>query len=110
MSMKRDEAKNCGESGRRYSSPKLRVTHGGIIATVLAVGCISSPAAASECSDAADRYNYALDNVSYALNRYTRCLNASQGRDDCSSEFRRLRSAQDDLESAVSEIGAYCND
>jgi GH15 family glucan-1,4-alpha-glucosidase len=80
----------------------------GLAAAALIASSISSPALASDCSDAAERYNYALDEVSYALSRYTRCLNASDGQDDCSTEFRRLRYAQDTFESAVGEVQAYC--
>ena len=83
---------------------------GGIAAAALIASSISSPALASDCSDAAERYNYALDEVSFALTRYTRCLNASDGLDDCSTEFRRLRNAQSAFESAVSEVQAYCED
>src|SRR5262245_41609148 len=59
------------------------------------------------CRDAIDRYNSAVSDISSYLRRYASCVSGSQGRDDCSSEFRRLRSAQDDFESAVS---AYRND
>ena len=81
---------------------------GGIAAAALLASLISSPALASDCSDAAEQYDQALDEVIYALNRYTRCLNGSGGRDDCSTEFRRLKNAQDDLEYAVSDIESYC--
>lgn len=79
-----------------------------LAALALLAGSISSPASASACSDSIQRYNEALSAVSYALNRYSRCVSESQGRDDCWTEFRRLKSAQDDFESAVSEIESYC--
>lgn len=63
---------------------------------------------ASNCGDATNNYNSAIDEISYSLRRYTNCLNASGGNDDCSSEFRRLRNAQDEFESAVSDIRNYC--
>jgi len=81
----------------------------GIAAMALVASSISAPAYASDCSDAADHYNQALNDVIYALNRYTRCINNSGGRDDCSTEFRRLRNAQSDLEYAVSEVQSYCD-
>jgi hypothetical protein len=62
-----------------------------------------------ECRDAVDRYNSALDDVSSTLRRYASCVSSSRGHDDCSSEFRRLRNAQDDFESAVSEYESECN-
>lgn len=80
-----------------------------LIAAAALVACsVSVPAAASDCGDARESYNTAIDAVSYALRRYTNCLNASGGTDDCSTEFRRLKYAQGDLESAVSAIGSYC--
>jgi hypothetical protein len=66
-------------------------------------------AATANCSDATDTYNSAISDVSEALKRYTRCLSSSNGHDDCSSEFRRLKNAQSDFESAVSEYESECN-
>ncbi len=85
----------------------MRVAAVYLIAALIAV---PMPAVASDCGDAVDRYNSVLADVSSALRRYSNCVSASRGRDDCSTEFRRLKYAQDDLESAVSEIGSYCRD
>ena len=73
-------------------------------------GLFSAPALASDCNDAIDQYNSALSDVDSYLRRYANCLSSSRGKDDCSSEFRRLRNAQNDIESAVSAIGSYCRD
>jgi len=62
-----------------------------------------------ECRAAVNRYNSAADDVFYALKRYSNCVAGSQGHDDCSGEFRRVRSAQDDFESVVSEYGRVCD-
>ena len=48
-----------------------------------------------------------LSNVT--LRRYTNCISNSRGRDDCSSEFRRLKNAQDDFETAVSNYRSECD-
>jgi hypothetical protein len=53
-------------------------------------------------------YNSAISDLSDALRRYSRCLSNSNGHDDCSSEFRRLKNAQSDFESAVSEYESEC--
>jgi hypothetical protein len=66
-------------------------------------------AASADCSDATDRYNSVISEVSDTLRRYTRCLSSSSGRDDCSSEFRRLKNAQSDFESAVARYVSECN-
>lgn len=75
-------------------------------AVVLAL--VASPCMASDCSDARNQYGQAISDVSDALSRYTRCVSGSRGQDDCSTEFRRLKYAQSDFESAVSAIGSYC--
>ena len=64
--------------------------------------------ASSECSNAINSYNSAVDDIAYRMKGYGRCVADSQGTDDCSIEFRRLKSAQDDFESAVSEHQSYC--
>lgn len=75
---------------------------------VIIAGVAWRQAAASDCENAVERYNSAINEVSYALRRYANCVSGSQGQDDCSSEFRRLKNAQYDFESAVSEMQSYC--
>jgi hypothetical protein len=65
--------------------------------------------AASECNDAIDTYNTAIDSVSYTLKRYANCVAGSHGRDDCSTEFRRLKYAQSDFENAVLRHASDCD-
>ena len=65
-------------------------------------------AGATECEDAIQRYNMATNEVSTALRVYATCITGSRGRDDCSSEFDLLRSAQDDFELAVERIRKEC--
>jgi len=74
----------------------------------LLMSTVSQPVLASDCSDAVDQYNSALSDVSYTLRQYSNCVSSSQGQDDCSSEFLRLKFAQDDFESAVGDISSYC--
>lgn len=62
----------------------------------------------ADCSDAVSTYNSVISDISGYLRRYTSCLSNSNGHDDCSSEFRRLRSAQSDFESAVSGYEREC--
>jgi hypothetical protein len=66
-------------------------------------------AAKADCSEATSTYNSAISDVSDAIRRYTRCLSSSNGHDDCSSEFRKLKNAQSDFESAVSKYENECN-
>jgi hypothetical protein len=83
----------------------------GIVALCAAavLSTLSAHAATAECSDATSTYNSALSDVSDALKRYARCLSNSNGHDDCSSEFRRLKNAESDFESAVSEYESECD-
>jgi hypothetical protein len=66
-------------------------------------------ASVTDCQEAISQYNSAISDISSALRRYSNCLSSSRGHDDCYSEFRRLKSAQDDFESAVSKYGTECN-
>lgn len=65
--------------------------------------------ALADCQYAIDSYNSAISEIEYELGRYTRCVSNSMGEDDCYSEFRRLRSAQDSFESAVSSYRIDCD-
>lgn len=71
---------------------------------------ISSISHASDCVDAIDNYSMNLDEVSFSIRRYASCLSTSEGRDDCSIEFERLKQAHFDFEMSVSEIESYCED
>ena len=68
----------------------------------------AASADAAGCNDAIDSYNSAVDDISYNLRRYSGCVTNSQASDDCSFEFRRLKYAQDDFESAVSSYSYEC--
>jgi hypothetical protein len=94
-------------AGRGIS--KMRIP--GIVALCAAVvlSVLPTRAATADCSDATDTYNSAISDVSDALKRYTRCLSSSNGHDDCSSEFRRLKNAQSGFESAFSGYESECN-
>ena len=61
-----------------------------------------------ECQEAIEGYNAAVDEIDYRLKKYVGCLSESQGQDDCYTEFRRLKSAQSDFESAVSDYQSEC--
>ena len=64
---------------------------------------------ASECNDAIDAYNGATQDIADYLRKYADCVADSRGSDDCSTEFRRLRSSQDDFESAVGDYRGNCD-
>ena len=63
-----------------------------------------------DCPSAISDYDSAISDVSFALRRYSSCLQYSDKKDDCSTEFWRLKNAQSDLESAVSDISSYCRE
>lgn len=77
-------------------------------AALLCCGGATAKQDNSQCAVAVDTYNSTISDVSSQLRRYSACLNDSQGKDDCSSEFSRLRRTQSDFESAVSAIQSYC--
>ena len=61
-----------------------------------------------DCKSYIEQYNSAVDDISRYFKSYARCVSSSEGKDDCSLEFRRLKSAQSEFEDAVSGIGLYC--
>lgn len=81
-----------------------------ILAVAIVAALVAAPTVDAEgCRTATSAYNSALSDVSYALRRYSTCVADSQGTDDCSTEFRRLKNAQSDFESAVTTYGYECN-
>jgi hypothetical protein len=99
----------CNKEGGSRMTLTVRVaTIGVCICTAFSLSgaTLASP---SECQEAISQFNSALDDISSTLKRYATCVSNSQGHDDCSSEFRRLKSAQSDLEDAVSKYGSECN-
>ena len=70
---------------------------------------VPATSAGWDCDSAIESYNSSISDISSYLKRYTRCLSSSDGQDDCSSEFRRLRNAHRDFESAVSDVQSYCD-
>lgn len=64
---------------------------------------------AEECQSAINYYNSVTGDISDYLKRYANCIGGSQGRDDCNFEFRKLKSAQDDFESALSGYQSNCD-
>lgn len=79
-----------------------------LIAVILIGFTNGAYAGPRECESAIQTYNSTVSDVSNSLRRYANCLSASQGSDDCSIEFRRLRSNQSDFESAVSDYERDC--
>lgn len=80
-----------------------------IIAALAGAATASATAGALDCDAAVDSYNSATSEIGYQMRRYSRCVSGSQGSDDCSTEFRRLRYAQDTFETAVSNYQSDCN-
>jgi hypothetical protein len=67
-----------------------------IIVAIVVLGTVSrSHANPEECKEAVSEYKAAKEDI--------------DGHDDCSSEFETLKSAQDDLEDAVSKYESKCN-
>jgi len=86
------------------------------IAPILAGGLLFALSASTSatadpdgCRNAIDSYNGAVGEIGSTMRRYTNCVSGSQGKDDCSFEFRRLKRAQDDFEMAVSAYRTDCD-
>lgn len=63
----------------------------------------------SDCSDARDRATSAASDLSGYARRLQRCADSGDFSDDCSTEFRRVKYAHADYESAASDVSMYCN-
>ena len=62
-----------------------------------------------ECRDARDQAESYRDDLERSTKRLYTCAEESNLTDDCYSEFRRVKSAHSDFESAVSDVGDYCD-
>ena len=87
---------------------RVRMRNSYFIATLLAFSTATAYAGTEECNTAIESYNSAASGIATALRRYSSCVSGSQGHDACSSEFRRVRSAQSDFESAVADYESNC--
>lgn len=87
---------------------KLKGRWRGCALTLLLIGVPFAQAEPSECRDAARRYSSAQEDISLSIRAYTDCVSDSRGLDDCSTEFNRLQSAQDDFKYAVSDYQFDC--
>jgi hypothetical protein len=84
---------------------------GKIAALSLVVACSGSAAAQQDnyaCEAAVRSYNDAAESIPSRLRSYAPCVEASQGHDDCSSQFSRIRSAHSTFSSAVSDYSVNC--
>lgn len=64
--------------------------------------------ASSECKSARSTAESRRQDLSDTARRLMRCADDSDLTDDCESELRRARSAQDDFASAASEVESHC--
>ena len=91
--------------GMQMHKQVLVVTVG--ISLVLSGSAIAQRDAA-KCRSAVDRYNTARNDIASFVRDYAGCVSYSRGDDDCSNEFGRVRSAQTEFESAVSDSRSSC--
>lgn len=70
---------------------------------------IGSSADTEECRDAREQAESYRDDLEGYVKRLYRCVEGNDLTDDCDSEFRRVKSAYSDFESAVSDVSSYCN-
>jgi hypothetical protein len=91
---------------RGFSLPKLIQLCA--VTAMLFSSASYSYASNSECSEAREKWSAARSDIRSKLRRYASCIDGNNGSDDCYSEFRRLKSAQSDFESAISDIRSDC--
>jgi hypothetical protein len=86
----------------------IKVVVGAVIVAVMLTANIPATADQEACRGAIFVFRSAKNTVGDYLRRYASCVSRNDGRNDCSSEFSRLRSAQEDFESAVSDYQREC--
>ena len=62
-----------------------------------------------DCRDARDRAGSYRDDLEGYTRKLYKCIERIDLTDDCYREFRRVKSSHSDFESAVSEVGSYCD-
>jgi len=62
----------------------------------------------SDCRDAKERAERAADDLATSATLLRSCAENKDFSNDCSSKFRRVRSAHSDYDSAVSRVRSYC--
>ena len=68
-----------------------------------------APNSSNECRDAWSKAQSAAQELEYQSRRLLRCAENRDFDDDCDTEARRARSAQDDYSSAVRSVKSYCS-
>jgi hypothetical protein len=63
----------------------------------------------SSCRDAQERAESAASDLADRARKLRNCAESQDYTEDCSSEFRRVKSAHGDYESAVSSVQSECN-
>jgi len=104
------------DAGKNVTISRMNKRSGGTAMhrffSVMVIGLLTSNLSARanpvQCKQAAESYNSVLDDISTDLKKYSRCVSDSQGHDDCSSDFRKLKSAQSDYEMAVANYASEC--
>lgn len=61
-----------------------------------------------ECAESQRRAEQAASELADYARRLRNCAEGNDFSNDCSTEFRRVRGAQDDYESAVSSVASNC--
>jgi hypothetical protein len=67
------------------------------------------PGCSRECRDAKEDAESHRSELEGYVKRLYRCVEDNDLKNDCSSEFRRVKSAYSDFESAVSNVGSNCD-
>jgi hypothetical protein len=90
----------------------VRVLARRLAAAAVAALAIGAPtticANVEDCEEAIRAFTSARNDIASAYRAYGLCLSGSDGHDDCSTEFSRLRSSQSTFETAVYEYQNEC--
>ena len=86
----------------------LTLVHGSLALKMIMIQPSSAQVADSLCQGARVNFAKAVTEAQDSLKSYAECVAGSKGSEDCGAEFRRLRTAQGSLETAVMQHRTFC--
>lgn len=90
----------------------MRIATSRILVVFLAISGFSAVGGGNgkeeECTDSRSQAETAATDLAHYARRLQRCAESLDFSDDCSLEFRKVKNAQGEYESAVADVGSLC--
>jgi hypothetical protein len=95
-------------AGQKKLEDLSELEKGEVLAIARIYRARNSDDGSEECSDARQRAESTASELADYARRLRNCAESNKLSDDCSIEFRRVRNAHSEYESAVSNVSSYC--